>query len=163
DIIRVTDALQVRTLQSAVAAYEHALETVPGHPRSRRGLARLYCSELRLARRRGDDLHEIQYDQLLREVDDGEFERELARTGTLVRGVAPDTTRRVLARLPERDRGRTESHRESLDCFPSHTRELPAGRFIVRATFGPDDSRTVAWPVRIEPGGASRVQVEAPV
>jgi len=41
DIIRVTDALTVRTFQSAVSAYERALEAVPKHARARRGLARL--------------------------------------------------------------------------------------------------------------------------
>jgi hypothetical protein len=46
DIIKVTDALQVRTFHSAVSAYERALDAVPNHTRARRGLARLYWGRL---------------------------------------------------------------------------------------------------------------------
>ena len=51
DMMRLTDALRVRTLQSAVSAYEHALDRVHNHARARQGLARLYWSELQRARR----------------------------------------------------------------------------------------------------------------
>ncbi|MDB4955120.1 MAG: protein kinase, partial [Myxococcales bacterium] len=50
DIIRITDSLQVRTFHSAVSAYERALDAVPDHTRARRGLARLFWSELQRAR-----------------------------------------------------------------------------------------------------------------
>jgi serine/threonine-protein kinase len=163
DLIRVTDALQVRTLQSAVVAYERALESEPGHSRARRGLARLYGSELRLARKRRDELHEIQYEQLLREVDDGEFGLELARTGTLELAIAPDATQLTLGKLAERDRRLTGGSHVVLPTGSTHQQVLVAGSYVLSATFGSVDHRTIAWPVNIEPGGVARVSVELPV
>ncbi|MCX5745468.1 MAG: bifunctional serine/threonine-protein kinase/formylglycine-generating enzyme family protein [Proteobacteria bacterium] len=160
DIIRVTDALQVRTFQSAVSAYERALDAVPTHSRARRGLARLYDSELRLARKRGDMLHEIANEQLLREVDDGEFERELQRAGTLTLVIDPQAIRVTLARLVESDRRLVEFGAEVI-AGPTHDRALSSGRYVVSATFD-DGHRPVVWPVRIEPGANSEVSITLP-
>ncbi|MGE0402998.1 MAG: SUMF1/EgtB/PvdO family nonheme iron enzyme, partial [Kofleriaceae bacterium] len=162
DIIRVTDALQVRTFQSAVSAYERAIEAVPNHVRARRGLARLYYSELKLARRRGDALAEIAYEQLLREVDDGELAHELSRDGTLSLSIAEDAARVTLAKLVDRDRRSVEGSVEVIAARPAHTRPLPSGRYIVGATFGGDPAscQSVAWPINIEPGGTTRVTIE---
>src|SRR5262249_26766690 len=93
DIIRITDALQVRTFHSAVSAYERALEVVPNHMRARRGLARLYWSELQRARHRGESLDEVAYEQLLRQVDDGTFTRELQRDGVLALAIGANAAR----------------------------------------------------------------------
>jgi eukaryotic-like serine/threonine-protein kinase len=158
DIIRVTDALQVRTFQSAEAAYERAIEAVPNHVRARRGLAKLYYSELKLARRRGDALAEIAFEQLLREVDDGTLAHELSRDGQLVLSIANDATRVTLAKLVERDRRSVEGSVEVIAARPGHDRPLPSGRYIVGATFG--ESQSVSWPVNIEPGATCTVSIE---
>src|SRR4029079_3274390 len=50
DALAVEDALRVRTLQAAVAAYDQAIEAVPNHPGARRALSQLYWSELQRAR-----------------------------------------------------------------------------------------------------------------
>ena len=161
DIIRVTDALQVRTFHSAVSAYERALDSVPNHARARRGLARLYMSELGRARRRGDGLDEIAYEQLLREVDDGEFVLELQRDGTLELTIDDRAGRVTLAKLVERDRRLVEGSVEVLADRPSIERSMPSGRYVVTATIG-EGPQTTSWPVSLEPGAWCQVTIEIP-
>ncbi len=160
DIVRVTDALQVRTFQSAVSAYERALDAEPRHTRSRRGLARLYWAELQRARRRGNSLDEIAFEQLLREVDDGEFVQQLQRDGALEVTIGEFAGRVSLAKLVERDRRLVEASVETIADRPTHGRTLPAGRYIVNASLG--EAQTIAWPISLEPGGACNVVIEVP-
>jgi serine/threonine protein kinase/formylglycine-generating enzyme required for sulfatase activity len=159
DIVRVTDALQVRTFQSAVSAYERALDATPNHTRARRGLARLFWSELQRARHRGEGLDEIAYEQLLREVDDGEFVQQLQRDGVLELSIGDHPGRVTLAKLVERDRRLVESSVETIVERPAHRRTLPAGQYIVSASVG-DRGQTVAWPIQIEPGVSCPVTIE---
>ena len=161
DIIRITDALQVRTFHSAVSSYERALDAVPNHVRARRGLARLYMSELQRARRRGDGLDEIAYEQLLREVDDGEFVLELQRDGTLELTIDDSAGRVTLAKLVERDRRLVESSVEVLADRPCIERSMPAGCYVVTATIG-QGPQTASWPVNLEPGAWCQVAVSIP-
>ncbi|HEY4059555.1 MAG TPA: serine/threonine-protein kinase, partial [Kofleriaceae bacterium] len=158
DIIRVTDALQVRTLQSAISAYEGALDNVANHTRAKKGLASLYYNELKLARRRGDSLGEVAYEQLLREVDDGELAHELSRDGQLLLTIPESATRVTLAKLAERDRRLVDQSVEVITMRPDLNRVLSAGRYVVSATFGED--QTVSWPVKIEPGAISAVRID---
>ncbi len=160
DIVRVTDALQVRTFQSAVTAYETALDAVPGHGRARRGLARLYMSELQRARRRGDALDEIAYEQLLREVDDGEFMQELQRDGTLELRVGNRLGRVTLSKLVERDRRLVESPVETLaGGGETFVRAMPAGRYVIGARTA-DDEHPIAWPISLEPGASVQLEID---
>jgi serine/threonine protein kinase/formylglycine-generating enzyme required for sulfatase activity len=161
DIVRVTDALQVRTFHSAVSAYERALDAVPNHTRARRGLARLYFAELQRARYRGDSLDQIAYEQLLREVDDGTFVRELQREGAIELTIGGHAGRVTLAKLVERQRRLVEGTREDIVERPSARRELPAGRYIVTSTIG-EGPGTVSWPVNIEPGSVLAINVDPP-
>ncbi|HEY4179169.1 MAG TPA: bifunctional serine/threonine-protein kinase/formylglycine-generating enzyme family protein [Kofleriaceae bacterium] len=157
DIIRVTDALQVRTLQSAISAYESALENVGNHTRAKKGLAALYYNELKLARRRGDGLGEVAYEQLLREVDDGDLAHELSRDGQLLLTIPENASRVTLAKLAERDRRLVDQSVEVITTRPDLSRALSAGRYVVSATFAED--QTVSWPVKIEPGAISAVRI----
>jgi eukaryotic-like serine/threonine-protein kinase len=161
DIVRVTDALQVRTFHSAVSAYERALDAVPNHTRARRGLARLYYSELQRARFRGDSLDQIAYEQLLREVDDGTFMRELQRDGVLELAIGAHATNVVLGKLIERERRLVPGASEPVAESTTARRSLPAGRYVVTATSG-DDPATVAWPINIEPGTLCRLEIDPP-
>jgi serine/threonine-protein kinase len=161
DIIRVTDALTVRTFQSAVSAYERALEAVPKHARARRGLARLYMSELQRARRRGDALDEIAYEQLLREVDDGELSRELSRDGTLELSISEHAKQVTLAKLVERERRLVEGTALVIASRPEHREPLPVGRYVVRAAFC-DDPQSVSWPLVVEAGATCAVNITLP-
>lgn len=161
DIVRVTDALQVRTFHSAVSAYERALDSVPNHVRARRGLARLYWAELQRARRRGDALEQIAYEQLLREVDDGTFVRELQRDGAIELTIGDQVSRVTLAKLVERQRRLVEGASEEIVERPAVRRELAAGHYVVTATIG-DGPSTVSWPVNIEPGSQCRIVVTLP-
>jgi serine/threonine-protein kinase len=156
----VTDALQVRTFQSAVSAYERALDAEANHTRSRRGLARLYWAELQRARRRGNSLDEIAFEQLLREVDDGEFVQQLQRDGVLEVSIGDFAGRVSLAKLVERDRRLVEGSVETIADRPQHRRMLPAGRYVVSAAIG--EGQLTAWPISLEPGGACKVVIEAP-
>jgi serine/threonine protein kinase/formylglycine-generating enzyme required for sulfatase activity len=161
DMVRITDALQVRTFHSAVSAYERALDAVPNHIRARRGLARLFMSELQRARRRGDSLDEIAYEQLLREVDDGEYVHELQRDGMLELNIGANAGRVTLAKLVERDRRLVEASVEVLGDRPTVERSLSAGRYVVTATIE-EGPRTVSWPVSLEPGAWCNVTIEVP-
>ena len=161
DIVRVTDALQVRTFHSAVSAYERALDVVPNHTRARRGLARLYWAELQRARHRGDSLDQIAYEQLLREVDDGTFVRELQRDGRIELTFGAYAGRVTLAKLVERQRRLVEGTLDVIEERPEAQRSLEAGRYVVTSTIG-DGPSTVSWPVSIEPGTLCRIAVEPP-
>jgi eukaryotic-like serine/threonine-protein kinase len=159
DIIRVTDALQVRTFHSAVSAYERALDAVPDHPRARRGLARLYWSELQRARHRGDSLDQIAYEQLLREVDDGEFVRELQRDGSVEITIGEHAGTVTLAPLVEANRTLLPGAEEALEERPVARRSLPAGRYVVTSTNG---GLRVHWPITLEPGAQARIDIAPP-
>ncbi len=161
DIIRVTDALQVRTFHSAVSAYERALDAVPNHTRARRGLARLYWAELERARRRGEGLDQIAYEQLLREVDDGTFVRELQKDGELELTIAANVGRVTLATSIEHHRRLVDGTVEVIAERPAAHRSLAAGRYVVSATIG-DCPEGVAWPISIDPGAKHTIHVELP-
>ena len=161
DIVRVTDALQVRTFHSAVSAYERALDSVPGHTRARRGLARLYWAELQRARRRGEALDQVAYEQLLREVDDGTFVRELQRDGSLDLTIGAHAGRVTLGKLVERQRRLVAGSSEVIEQRPYLQRSLPAGRYVLTSTVG-DSTQTVSYPLNIEPGGRCRIVVDPP-
>jgi serine/threonine-protein kinase len=161
DIVRVTDALQVRTFHSAVSAYERALDAVPNHMRARRGLARLYWAELQRARRRGEALDQVAYEQLLREVDDGTFVRELQRDGAIDLTIGVHAGRVTLGKLVERQRRLVEGAVEVIEQRPYMQRSLPAGRYVVTSTIG-DGPQTVTYPISIEPGGRCRIVVDPP-
>jgi eukaryotic-like serine/threonine-protein kinase len=161
DIIRVTDALQVRTFHSAVSAYERALDAVPNHTRARRGLARLYWAELQRARHRGEALDQIAYEQLLREVDDGTFTRELQRDGSLELTIGANAGRVTLGKLVERQRRLVEGASEVIEQRTDVRRSLAAGRYVVTSTIG-DGPHKVSWPVSIEAGQLCRIVVEPP-
>lgn len=165
DVIRVTDALQVRTFHSAVSAYERALESAPNHARARCGLARLYMSELQRARRRGDELDEISYEQLLREVDDGQFVVELQREGALDLTIEGSAGKVTLAKLVERDRRLVETSVEVLAEDPSAAPRgvllsMPSGRYVVTSTSGA--GQITSWPVSLEPGAWCQITIAIP-
>jgi serine/threonine-protein kinase len=158
DIVKVTDALQVRTFHSAVSAYERALDAVPNHPRARRGLARLYWSQLERARRRGEALEQIAYEQLLREVDDGTYMRELQKGGIVELAISPDAGRVTLATLVERQRRLVEGALEVLSEATA-TRSVAAGRYVVTAATA---STMVSWPIIVEPGSHTSIAIGPP-
>jgi eukaryotic-like serine/threonine-protein kinase len=156
DIVRVTDALQVRTFHSAVSAYERALDNVPDHPQARRGISRLFYSELQRARQRGDELDQIAYEQLLREVDDGTFVRELQRDGIVEITIGEHAGEVTLAPLVEKNRRLVPGTEEQLTERPLVRRSLPAGRYVITATRG---EVCVSWPVSIDPGAHCEYEI----
>ncbi|MDB4952481.1 MAG: protein kinase, partial [Myxococcales bacterium] len=154
--------LQVRTFHSAVSAYERALDAVPDHTRARRGLARLFWSELQRARNRGDALDQIAYEQLLREIDDGTYVRELQKDGVLQLEIGANAGHVTLAKLVEKERRLVDGAAEVITARPSATQPLAAGRYIVRATIG-EGPMTVSWPVSIEPGSSCKITIDPPI
>jgi serine/threonine protein kinase/formylglycine-generating enzyme required for sulfatase activity len=162
DVIRITDSLQVRTFQSAVSAYERALDAVPDHVRARRGLARLFWSELQRARSRGDTLDQVAYEQLLREVDDGTYVRELQKDGVLQLEIGANAGQVTLAELVEKERRLVDGTVEVIADRPTLHRPLAAGRYVVRATIG-EGPASVSWPVSIEPGSSCKITVDPPL
>lgn len=142
DQLAVMNSIRIRTFQSAVAAFEHALDEVPGHAEARAGLARLYWGELRRAQQRRDDFDRVYFEGRVNEYDDGGFERK--RAGSLVVDV-PGSANVVLERLGD------EGRRLQL------VEEIPLGKTpIVYPSLDPGH-----YVVRIE--GASPAPVRAPV
>lgn len=71
DMISVTEALQVRTFQAAMAAYEQALELLPQHEGARRGMAALYRDSLARARRERGFAPDVQLAHRIYLLEDG--------------------------------------------------------------------------------------------
>ncbi len=161
DMMRVTDALRVRTLQSAVSAYEHALDRVHNHARARQGLARLYWSELQRARRERHNLDEVAYEQLLRQHDDGTFVQQLQREGTCEITVRGHVSRLTLAPYEEQHRRLIEGDVEDVTERPVARRALPAGRYLLAAEVA--SGQRVCWPLLIEPGAVVQLEVDSRV
>lgn len=103
DRLAITDALGVRTLHAAIAAYEQALDEVPGHPEARRGLARLYRAQLERAEERREELDRIYFEELVKHYDDGSVVSAMRAEGRLLLDVPGGATVRVAA-IEEIDR-----------------------------------------------------------
>jgi serine/threonine-protein kinase len=160
DRLAVMDALAIRTLHAAVAAYEQALAERPGDPEARRGLARLYYCELKSAQGRRDEVDRTYFEELVREYDDGTLARAMRAEGTLMLDARPGVTV-TLASLEERER-RLQPAR-SLAVEPTPLRmSLAAGSYL--ATLARPEGAPVTVPLAIEAGESVELVVDlAPV
>jgi serine/threonine-protein kinase len=158
DMLRVTEALRVRTLQAAVSTYEHALDAVSNHGRARAGLARLYWSELQRARDDRNAQEQVYFEQLLRQHDDGRLVAELTREGVLEvhLGDAPVTV--TLAPVIEDQRRLVCGPREELRRRPLERRMLAPGTYLVTARA--PGGLEICWPVHLRPGAHCRVPAD---
>ncbi|HET6612879.1 MAG TPA: bifunctional serine/threonine-protein kinase/formylglycine-generating enzyme family protein [Kofleriaceae bacterium] len=157
DRIAVTDSLRVRTLQAAVAAYEQALELIGGHRQARRGLAKLYWSELRHAQERRDDLNQIYFEGLVRQYDEGMLISSLRGKGFLS-VEAPTGASLFLETLKERHRRLVTVGQPRALEQPVAGLALATGSYVLCAATG--DGKTVRHPLLIRSGREYHLQVE---
>jgi len=158
DMDAVTEALRVRTMQSAVTAYEQALEALPGHTGARRGLARMFWSELERARRDRNAFEQIYFEQLLRQHDDGTHVAELARQGRLLIERRCEATL-TLVTLREQHRRLVEVAREVLAPGPGDTRALAPGSYVVEVAI---KECSCLHPLLVRGGQDVTLRVESP-
>ncbi len=150
----VLESLSIRTLQAAVAAFEHALDEVPNHAPARRGLARLFRGEAQRARARGDALARVYFEGLLSQYDDAE--PGFGREASLRLHVAPEPDAMVLERHGERDR-RLQLEAELPVSLGRAITGLDPGHYVLRVER--ERSRPVRVPILLRAGDAHDLHV----
>jgi serine/threonine-protein kinase len=155
DRLAVTDALGVRTLQAAAAAYEQALDEVPGHAEARRGLARLYRAQLERAEHRRDELDRVYFEELVKQYDDGTVVGAMRADGELAVQSRPAGAVTV-ATLEEQDRRLVAARPQEVGVTPLAVPLLP-GHYQGTLVAG---ERTVRFPLLVRSGRRTEVVVD---
>lgn len=170
DMLGVTDALRVRTMQAAQSAYEQAIEALPEHAGARRGLARLYWAELQRARQARDALDQIYFEGLVRQYDDGTFLADENNEGQLLIERVSTDAELTLCSLVEEDRRLVVAaerpftpnvltlHRGGATTPMAMPERLEAGSYIMRATR--PGGRPVRYPFLMQPGGQVTLRID---
>jgi serine/threonine-protein kinase len=158
DGLAVTDTLAVRTLQSAVSTYEQALDEVRDHKDARRGLARLYSSELERAERRRDERDRVYFEGLVRQYEDGSASRAGGGGGLLTVECSVGEAAVWLARLEEQNRRIEPVGGKSVGATP--LREIPLGLGSYLVTMAVPGAPPVRFPVVVKGGGHVRLFVD---
>ncbi len=149
DRLAIMDALGVRTLQAAVAAYEQALEEVPGHPAARQGLAMLYFGQMQRALDRRDELERIYFEELVKQYDDRELASVLASEGTVSIATTPAAELR-LAPMEERDRRLLPARARVYGASMSRQLSLGPGSYLATVRFA--DGHEARLPLLVKYG-----------
>jgi serine/threonine-protein kinase len=158
DRLAVVDALGVRTLHAAAAAYELALDEVPGHPEARRGLARLYHDQMQRAQERRDELERIFFEELVRQHDDGQLAATVMGEGTFSVNAPPRGALVRLAALEERERRLVPTRPRALGHTPVRDVRLPPGSYV--ATLEREDGVSLAIPLLVRGGQRVALNVD---
>jgi serine/threonine-protein kinase len=156
DRVAVLDALGVRTLQAAAAAYEQALDEVPGHPAARRGLARLYRNQMQRALERRDELDRVFFEELVKQYDDGGPGG--AGEGLVSFTARPGPARLRLVALDERDRRLVAVKERALAATPLDAVRLAPGSYIATCEGAGGVAATV--PIFVRGGQAQAIHVD---
>ena len=159
----VTDGLAVRTLQAAVAAYEQALDDIPGHPAARRGLADLYVSELDRAQERRDEHSRIYFEELVKQYDDGDARERALREGMLSLRCTGGSADVTLAALAEHERRLVHTRERALGAAPIVRQALPPGSYLAVVTAPGASASTdarIAVPLLVRPSVERVVEVD---
>jgi formylglycine-generating enzyme required for sulfatase activity len=159
DSLVVTDTLAVRTLQAAAATYEQALEEVRDHAEARRGLVRLYSSELKRAELRRHERDRIYFEGLVNQYDDGSFARAAAGSGSLTVECEGGVADVMLSRLEEQGRRLLPLGTRSLGRTPLPAVPLVLGTYLVTAS-APALRRPVRFPIVIKGGSQLRISLD---
>jgi serine/threonine protein kinase/formylglycine-generating enzyme required for sulfatase activity len=157
DSLSVIDTLAVRTLHAAASTYEQALDEVRGHEQARRGLVRLYASELKRAEQRGDERDRVYFEGLVKQYDDGSFARAAAGTGALTIECMPAGVHVEMSRFEEQNRRLIPTGDKSLGTAPLRDVALELGSYQIDVTV--PGGRPVRFPVVIK--GGERVRIFA--
>jgi serine/threonine-protein kinase len=158
DRLAVVDALGVRTLHAAAAAYEQALDEVPGHADARRGLARLYYDQMQRAQERRDELERIFFEELVRQHDDGALAATVLGEGTLSLNAPPRGALVRLCALEERDRRLAPAKPRALGHTPIVDVRLAPGSYT--ATLERGDGLILSLPLLIRGGQRVAMSVD---
>ncbi len=158
DRLAIVDALGVRTLHAAAAAYEQALDEVPGHTDARRGLARLYYDQMQRAQERRDELERIFFEELVRQHDDGGLAATVLGEGTLSLNAPPRGATVKLAVLDERERRLQPTKERVLGRTPIVEVRLAPGSYT--ATLAREDGIVVTVPLLVRGGQRVALSVD---
>lgn len=156
DRVSVTDHIAVRTLQSAVAAYEQALDGVADHARAQRGLFELYLREAERAKARRNDLDRAYFEGLARRYRDPAAANVVDGTGSVTIEAASASAFVTVQRFEVIDRtlvGRDVASGET----PLVCKGLPSGTYVALVGRGPRPTRQ---PFVIRPGTGLTVVVD---
>jgi eukaryotic-like serine/threonine-protein kinase len=159
DSLAVTDTLTVRTLQAAASTYEQALDEVRDDDTARRGLVRLYVSELRRAEQRRDERDRVYFEGLVNRHDDGTFARAAASSGSLTVECGDGGEVVVeLARVEEQGRRLVAAPGRTLGRPPLREIPLALGSYLVTVTA--PGVPPVRFPILVKGGGRVRLFAE---
>jgi serine/threonine-protein kinase len=157
DRAAVTEALGVRALQAAVAAYEQALDEVPEHPPARAGLARLYLAQEARARERHNELERLYFAEVARQYDDGQL---ASKDGTLIVCLQPPSATVEIAGYQTQGRTLVPRDGRQLTAAPGASVSLPPGSYSL--TIRASGWREIGAPVVIHAGRASKLELDLP-
>lgn len=159
DRLAATDSLGVRMLQAAVAAYEQALDEVPGHGSARRGLARLYFTELQRAQERRDEFNRVYFEELVRQYDDGEIAKLFHEGGSLRIEVRGERAHAQVYSYEERERRLIPVRPREIGEAPLEKVPLEPGSYLLELK-GVQSGRAVRCPIFIRAARHQRVEID---
>lgn len=152
----VLDALCIRTFQSAVSAFEQALEESPLHEAARHGLARLYRAELRRAHERRDDFDRVYFEGLLKQVETNP--QDSSASSSLSLETLPESMEIFLGYEQEEARRLQILREEPLGFSPIRRENLSTGSYRLRIQrYGFPD---ILHPVLLRPGEETHLTLD---
>jgi serine/threonine-protein kinase len=158
DRLAAADTQTIRALHAAAAGYEQALDQVPEHELARRGLARLYASELGRAEERRDEQSRMFFSELVRKHDDGLRERIEGGSGGVDVACTTVDAEVFLARVDEVDRRLCPAAERALGRTPMPELALAAGSYQMKIVL--PGKRTLTFPFTIDAGRRILISVD---
>jgi serine/threonine-protein kinase len=158
DSLAVTDTLTVRTLQAAASSYEQALDQVRDHGAARKGLVRLYASELKRAEQRRDDRDRVYFEGLVFQYDDGTFARATSGGGSLTVECSAGRAEVEISLIEEQDRRLLPLGTQALGTTPVAESPLAPGNYL--ATVRAPGLAPVRFPIMVRGGDRLRLSVD---
>jgi serine/threonine-protein kinase len=158
DRLLALDHICMRTLQSAISAYEQALHQVPGHADARHALGRLYLAELERAEVRGDEFDRAYFDNLVRQHDEDLLSKAQRNDGVLRVTAEPDGEVTLIA-LEEIDRRLVPARERSLGRTPIEGVPVAPGHYVVQLRL--PSLREVKQPILVRAGREVALAIDA--
>jgi eukaryotic-like serine/threonine-protein kinase len=155
DRLAVIDAISARTFQSAMAAFEQALDEVPDERTARHALRELCILALRRAEERNDEFERRYFDGLVRQYDDGPS--ALRDEGDIKVYVRHGDCVLTLERLTEQGRRMVVESAVPLSGPGIRRASVEPGSYLVRAKTAHNES---VHPLRVRAGDVAEVAID---